>query len=117
MRPEARALGQELLTQHRVATGQFPPRNHIVPSQYTIRYGVLCDRAGVPHVIRIVGTFLGEIAEWCESEGFPPLNSLAVGENGIPGDGYDGAGGFRAIDWPADVEACIRFTGYPRKMP
>jgi hypothetical protein len=117
MRAEARALGQALLAQHRAATTQHPPKKHVVPGQYTIRYGVLCDRAGVPHVLRIVGTFLGEVAEWCDAEGFPPLNSLAVGENGVPGEGYDGAGGFKAINWPRDVEACIRFAGYPATMP
>jgi hypothetical protein len=66
----------------------------------------------------IVGTFLEEIAEWCEAEEFPPLNSLAVnGTTGIPGAGYDGAGNFYIVDWPNDAEACIRFDGYPRSAP
>ena len=117
MRSESRALGQALLAHHQATTIQFPPKKIIVVRQYLIRYGVLCDRAGVPHVVRIVGGFLQEIAEWCEAERFPPLNSLAVGENGVPGEGYDGAGGFRSIDWPRDVEECIRFNGYPATMP
>jgi len=42
------------------------------------------------------------------------LNSLAVnGTTGLPGDGYDGAGGFHIVNWPANVEQCIRFSGYP----
>lgn len=117
MRPEARALGQALLDQHRAATAQHPPKKHLVHRLYTLRYGVLCDRSGVPHLVRVVGPFLQEVAEWCQSEGCPPLNSLAVGENGIPGEGYDGAGGFKAINWASDVEACIRWTQYPLTMP
>jgi hypothetical protein len=58
-----------------------------------------------------------EVAEWCEAEGFPPLYALAVSQSGTPSDGYDGAGGFRMSAWTADVEACIRFTGYPTAMP
>jgi hypothetical protein len=60
--------------------------------------------AGVPHVLPIVGTFLLEIAEWCEADGHPPLNSLAVNDTSTPGDGYDEAGGFKIINWPSDVE-------------
>jgi hypothetical protein len=86
-------------------------------TSYAPRYGVLCDRAGVPHVLPIVGYFLGEVAEWCKAEGHPPLNSLAVNDTGMPGDGYDEAGGFKIINWPADVERCIRCTSYPAKMP
>lgn len=117
MRSEARALGQALLAQHQATTAQFPPKKLVVVRQYVVRYGVLCERAGVPHIVRIVGEFLREIAEWCDAEGFPPLNSLAVGENGVPGDGYDGAGGFMSRDGPKDVEKCIRFGGYPASMP
>jgi len=64
-----------------------------------------------------VGQFLGEIADWCSTHGYPPLNALAVNDTGLPGDGHDGAGGFKIVNWPAEVEQCIRFTGYPVKMP
>ena len=117
MRPEARVLGQALLDHHRAKAAQTPPGKKIVPSKYTVRYGDLCVRAGVPHLMRVVGSFLGEVAEWCAANGYPPLNSLAVNETGLPGDGYDGAGGFKVVNWPREVEACIRFTGYPSKMP
>jgi hypothetical protein len=117
MKPESRALGQALLDHHRLVTKTTPPGKSIVRSKYTIRYGVLCDRAGVPHVLPIVGHFLGEVAEWCQADGYPPLNSLAVNDTGMPGDGYDEAGGFKIINWPGDVEACIRCTSYPAKMP
>jgi hypothetical protein len=117
MRTEARALGQALLDHHRAITTQHPPGKRLITAKYTIRYGVLCDRARLPHLVRIVGAFLGDVAEWCAAGNLPPLNALAVGENGVPGDGYDGAGGFKGSDWVRDVEKCIRFAGYPTTMP
>jgi hypothetical protein len=66
----------------------------------------------------MVGSFLGEVADWCAAQGHPPLNSLAVNaDTGIPGEGYEGAGGFKIVDWPTEVEQCIRFVGYPRRTP
>jgi hypothetical protein len=95
-----------------------PPGKKVIVSRYTISYSDLCAKAGVPHVTRIVGSFLQEIAEWCANQPYPPLNSLAVNAStGQPGDGYDGAGGFRMLDWPVEVEQCIQFAGYPAKMP
>jgi hypothetical protein len=117
MRPESRALGQALLDHHRQATMKAPPGKKVIPARYTIRYGDLCSRAGVPHLTKIVGGFLQEVAEWCANAEFPPLNALAVNDTGMPGDGYDGAGGFTIVNWPAEVETCIRFPGYPAKMP
>jgi hypothetical protein len=119
MRPEAHRLGQALLDHHRRVVAQHPPRpsRDPDPARYTIRYSTLCNQAGVPHVVRIVGAFLGELAEWCSDEGLPPLNSLAVGESGQPGEGYDGAGGFKSINWVYDVVDCIRCDRYPQKMP
>lgn len=118
MKPESRALGQVLLDQHRASTQRHPPGNRIIHDRYTIGYAVLCQRAGVPHLTRVVGNFLVEIAEWCRDEGYPPLNALAVNEgSGVPGEGYDRAGGFLIINWAVDVERCIRFTRYPNAMP
>jgi hypothetical protein len=118
MRAESRALCRELLLHHQAKTAAHPPGMRVIARYYTIPYGDLCTRAGVPHLTRIVGQFLAEVAEWCEASGFPPLNSLAVNsDTGIPGEGYDGAGGFAIVDWPADVEACVGFTGYPTSPP
>jgi hypothetical protein len=117
MRAESRALCRELLL-HQATVAAHPPGKRILARHYTIAYGDLCTRAGVPHLTRIVGQFLVEVAEWCEAAGFPPLNSLAVNsETGVPGEGYDGAGGFAMDDWPSDVEACIRFNNYPATPP
>ena len=118
MRAEARALGQALLDQHRARTTASPPGKRIIISKYTASYSDVCAHAGAPHLTRVAGSFLGEVAEWCSANGYPPLNALAVSSaTGRPGDGFDGAGGFKLDNWPADVEACIRFTGYPQKMP
>lgn len=120
MRAETVKLGQALLDHHRATTTRLPPHTvrRIIPSQYTIQYSKLCEQAGVPHVLRMVGSFLGEVAEWCAARGYPPINSLAVnGTTGLPGDGYDGAGGFHIVNWPANVEQCIRFPGYPVAFP
>jgi hypothetical protein len=117
MRAEARVLGQALLDHHREITARKPPGKRILTTLYTIRYGVLCDRAKLAHLVRMVGPFLSEVAEWCAAAGYPPLHSLAVGESQMPGVGYNGAGGFTTANWPADVERCIRFTEYPPTMP
>jgi hypothetical protein len=118
MRPEARALGQALLDHHRQKTTATTPSKRVLLARYTISYSDLCARAGVPHLTRIAGSFLGEIAQWCADNGYPPLNSLAVNAStGQPGEGYDGAGGFKAVNWPPDAERCVRFTGYPAKIP
>lgn len=117
MTPEARAIGSALLAWRREAIAQHPPGSSNNTKPYVIRYQALCERAGVPSWYRNPGRFLGEIAEWCEAEGFPPLNALAVGDGGYPGHGYDGAGGFAMADWPRDVKACIQCTRYPTEMP
>ncbi|WP_437317598.1 hypothetical protein [Sorangium sp. So ce385] len=99
-------------------TQAYPPAKRLIVSRYLIGYALLCQRAGVPHLTRVVGHFLVEIAEWCRDNDYPPLNSLAVNEEkGMPGDGYDKAGGFLMIDWANDVQDCIRFTSFPATMP
>ena len=120
MRPEARRLLLELLRHHRAVTTRNPAAQtgRIVESSYTIHYGDLCTRAGVPHIVRVVGQFLGEIAVWCRERDFPPLNSLAVNaDSGIPGEGYDGAGGYRMKDWTEEVAQTVRFKGFPLEVP
>lgn len=116
MSPEGRAICRALLDHHHTSVKQRPPGKAIVPAQYTIRYSDLCARAGVPHLTRIIGSFLAEVAEWCDANGYPPLNALAVNDTGMPGGGYDGAGGFKIIDWPTEVEDCIRYMSYPARL-
>lgn len=114
MTPEAQALTQVLLDHHR-SVG--PPANrpeNLDP--YTIQYGKLCERAGVPWLTRSVGHFLQETAEWCDANGWPPINSLAVNDTGMPGDGYDGAPGCSLLQWPEQARDSIVFDGYPRTV-
>jgi hypothetical protein len=118
MRPESRRLAKELLDHHRRTTAAKPPTGHVVAANYTIPYSTLVNHAGVPHVLRIVGNFLQEVAEWCSENDWPPLNSLAVNAStGIPGEGYDLAGGYLANNWQRDVVDCIQFKGYPAAPP
>jgi hypothetical protein len=84
----------------------------LLVQKYTLRYGELCAAAKAPHLTRIAGPFLAEIGAWCAESGWPALNSLVVGEMGVPGQG-----GLKMSEWTVEVEKCIRFTGYPAKMP
>jgi hypothetical protein len=95
------------------ADGSIPPRNDCL-----ITYGDLCSQAGVPHVTRSPGTFLLEIAEWCATKSWPPLNALAVNADSLmPGDNYNVAPGCSLLNWPAEVDACIAFRSYPEAIP
>src|SRR5262245_33580397 len=116
----SRALGQVLLEHHNRVTTRYPPGEKLVLNRYTISYNELCGKAKAHDLTRIVGKFLGEIADWCAAEDWPPLNALAVNaETGIPGEGYDKAGGglCNIVNWPAEIERCIRFKEYPLRMP
>jgi hypothetical protein len=116
---EARVLARELLRRHEQICHQLGVRQPKdvtdgMVNQCIIFYGVLCDRAGVPFLTHGVGQFLGEIAEWCDEHGWPPLNALAVNaEEWMPGDGYDEAAGCALISWADAVKKCIAFRRYP----
>jgi len=111
MSPEARALAKVLLNHH----GEVVRRHgEASPDSCLISYGVLCDTAGLSYLSRNPGPLLREIAEWCHNNGWPPINSLAVNHlTRMPGEGYDKAPGCSRLNWPKEVEACIRFSGYP----
>lgn len=119
MTAEARAIAIVLLKQHQESCRDFKnvPPEEITDSmvgQSVVFYGSLCERAGVPFLTHGVGRFLGEIAEWCEENGWPPLNSLAVNRaTGMPGIGYDGAPGSDLFHWPEQVRQCMAFGDYP----
>ena len=116
MSPVARAICQALLDHHRLVCP--PDGGGKAPDSCLISYGDLCHRAGVSAVVRKVGHFLQEVAEWCDRSGYPPLNSLAVNQDSrMPGDNYDVAPGCSLLGWPAQAQACIDFTGYPEKAP
>lgn len=118
---EAHALGQKLLDHHHEVCGAVSnPASALTDSQVaqnTIRYGTLCERAGIWELRRISGGLLHEIAVWCEQQGWPPINALVVNESGIPGEGYDRAPGGGYANWPDQVRNAIVFKQYPKQMP
>ena len=118
MTPEAIAIANSLLKHHNQHCLTSPERiTDKMVEQSVIFYGNLCERAGVPFLTHGVGRFLGEIAEWCEENGWPPLNSLAVNRaTGMPGEGYDGAPGSDLLLWPEQVRRCMVFGGYPEAI-
>ena len=120
MKRESKLLANALLAHHRLVTQAKPPPppgKKVVESHYTIPYGRLCTVAGVPHVLPVVSQFLLEVAEWSAASGYPALNALAVNAGtGIPGDGYDGAGGFTIVHWPDELARCVRCTTYPQSV-
>jgi hypothetical protein len=113
MTPEAKLLARALLhwrTEHASDTT-------LNSDAYLISYSDLCQCAGVPEIRPNIGAFLREIAEWCDANAWPPLNSLAVNyHTHKPGPGYDHAPGCRLKHWPDQVAACICFTGYPKSI-
>jgi hypothetical protein len=113
MSPEAASMAQVLLDHHgRVCQRPGGPPANVVACLIT--YKEMCERAGVPFLTRSAGHFLQQVAEWCDVNGWPPINSLAVNqETRMPGGGYDEAPGCSLVDWEAEVKACIAFTEYP----
>jgi hypothetical protein len=82
-----------------------------------IPYKQLCEKAGVPDLTRVVGDFLNELAIWCQQNGLPPLNSLAInGAELKPGPGYDKAAGCSEINWWNEVCDCVSSV-YPPTIP
>lgn len=122
MTAEANTIANELLKHHRQVCRAFEgmkPKDITdrMVGQSVIFYGNLCERAGVPFLTHGVGQFLGEVAERCEENGWPPLNSLAVNRaTGMPGGGYDGAPGSDLLHWPEQVRQCMVFGGYPEAI-
>ena len=118
MKPESIAMGQVLLDHHRDhccirADGTLPPRKCCL-----ITYKDLCSQAKVPDLTQKPGLFLSEVAEWCVTNGWPPLPALAVNaESGIPGDNYDGAPGCNILNWDQEADLCIAFRDYPPRIP
>jgi hypothetical protein len=111
MSPEARALAKALLDHHREVIRRHGEAS---PDSCLISYGVLCDTAGLAYLSPNPGPLLREIAEWCHNNGWPPINSLAVHyKSRQPGEGYDKAPGCSLLNWPKELDACIRFRGYP----
>lgn len=76
MRQETEQLAARLLKCHASIRATRTPET--VTPRDLIPYGKLCDDVGLSYLTRGVGTFLGELAQWCQDNGLPPLNSLAI---------------------------------------
>ena len=109
MTPMAKSLTEELLNHHRLVCSEDRSIDSCV-----ITYGDLCERAGVPQIVRSVGRYLQETAEWCDENGLPPINALAVNaESRMPGESYDLAPGCARLNWDTDVRKSINCQNYP----
>jgi hypothetical protein len=116
MGPIAISLCNVLLDHHREVCMTHTLRPPII-DRCLITYGDLCERAGYPDLPRGVGRHLQEVAEWCQANNWPPLNSLAVNrDTRMPGDSYDVAPGCSLLGWPSQAEACIVFQDYPEDV-
>jgi hypothetical protein len=114
MRLETELIANRLLSCHDAITATKTPET-VLPGDL-MPYGKLCNDVGLSHLTRVVGVFLGELAEWCQDNGLPPLNSLAINaEEMKPGPGYDGAAGCSEINWWNEVKACVA-AKYPARI-
>jgi hypothetical protein len=81
-----------------------------------IFYGILCKKAKVSVPPIGIGRYLDEIGAYCEDNGYPLLNALAVTKKSQkPGQGYDNAHGGNLGQWKRQVRDCIAFKDYPDK--
>ena len=118
--PLAHALGDALLKRHaevcaplKISKAAVTPT---IRDECTIPYKVLCESVNAVEMTESVGDFLNELAEWCQANRLPPINSLAVNsQTGVPGVGYFLAPG--CGEWEAEVAACIECQRYPAALP
>ena len=114
MRVETELIANRLLRCHDAITAKKSP-DAVLPSDL-LPYGQLCKDVGLSDLTRVVGVFLGELAEWCNQNGLPPLNSLAINaEEMKPGPGYKDAVGCSEINWWNEVKACMA-AKYPARI-
>jgi|SRR5208282_752036 len=121
MTSEARTMARVLLAHHRRVCRPLrltAEQAREIINDCTIEYGQLCERAGRPYLTHVVGHFLGVIADWCNENGWPPLNALAINAGTwMPGEGYSKASGCHLERWPEEAAACIVFRDYPDDVP
>jgi hypothetical protein len=121
MNPLSFDLGNALLVRHQRLCKGFTGSAETVPDELirkaTIAYKPLLLSIGAPgSLAEGIGTYLGEVAEWCDARGLPPINALAInGELGMPGTGYFLAAGATA-NWEIDVRKCIACKNYPSRI-
>jgi hypothetical protein len=109
--PEAAAICQVLLDHHRsiVCAAKRPPFKECL-----ITYGEMCDAAGLPHLTESINGCLWEIAEFCASNDWPPLNAIVVNaRTREPGKGYEKAPGCSRDGWLDEAQQCLDYLHYP----
>lgn len=105
-------IGNKLLKQQRKVRGAVTQRSVM---KSTIFYKKLWRAVGTGR--KKIGRPLKEIAEWCRDHNLPPLNALAVSRKTYePSEKYDGAGGFRLVNWPSDVRKVLACRKYPKRF-
>lgn len=121
MNPLSIDLGDALLARHQQICGGFTGSADAVPDELirkaTISYKALLITIGAPgSLAESIGTYLGEVAEWCDARSLPPINTLAINAAlGMPGPGYFTAAG-ASDKWEDDVRNCIACKGYPPRI-
>jgi len=108
---EASALCQVLLNHQRaIVSAANRPRFQ----ECLITYRDLCDEAGLPLLTESINGCLWEIAEFCASNDWPPLNSIVVlAKTHEPGKNYDKAPGCSLKGWRDEAQRCLDFAHYP----
>jgi hypothetical protein len=104
------AICQVLLDHQRSILGaaQRPPFQKCL-----VTYGDVCAAAGFPLLTESVSGCLWEIAEFCASNDWPPLNAIVVNaRTHEPNKCYDRAPGCSLKDWRDDAQRCLDYAHY-----
>jgi len=121
MNPLSFDLGNALLARHRQLCGNFTGNSETVSEELirkaVISYTALLRVVGAPESLaRGIGTYLEEVAAWCDAKKLPPVNALAINaELGMPGPGFFTAPG-ASTNWENDVRKCIACKNYPLEI-
>ena len=83
--------------QKRNSLRAFQELKKVANKEKTITYGELGKKINAHHFFELPKA-LGIIWGWCEKNGYPHINALAVGKPGIPGKGY----------WPEDRPSTMK---------
>ena len=81
---------------------------------------MLCQQAGVEFMTQSAGGPLEEVASYCQLQGLPPINALAVNHDlRYPGPGYFSAPGCSHTleGWVEDVGKVLSCDRYPKIAP
>ena len=114
MSPEALQVCQVLLDHH--ASLKDAPRRPPF-DRCLIEYGDLLAAAGMSHLMPKLDDYLDEIAEWCVTHGYPPIDSIAVSPaTHEPQIGYIAGPGCELDGWLEDAQRCLDFDYYPRAV-